>query len=118
MVKTSAKKAAKAPELKMRQQKEEKERQAGNQEPVIEFDTIPETKDQEEEAVVIKEPIDSDWLDLDQEAAKEDKAAASEDEEQKAGAAEKEPVVEPIITKDLRVRLKLFVFFLLVSGSE
>lgn len=44
-LKDSAKKAAEASALRRRHQKEE--RQAGNQEPVIDFDTVPETQDQE-----------------------------------------------------------------------
>ncbi|EFX67539.1 hypothetical protein DAPPUDRAFT_115360 [Daphnia pulex] len=75
-VKESAKNAAKASALKRRQQKEERERLAGDQEP---------------------------------EPANQDEPPASEDEGQKAGTEEEEPVVEPLIPKDLRVRLERLV---------
>ncbi|EFX64836.1 hypothetical protein DAPPUDRAFT_117809 [Daphnia pulex] len=57
-VKESAKNAAKASALKRRQQKEERERLAGDQEPVIDFDTVPEAQDREEEAVAVEEPVE------------------------------------------------------------
>jgi hypothetical protein len=38
-----------------------------------------------------------------------DEPSASEDEEQKAGTEEEEPVVEPLTPKDVRVQLELLV---------
>ncbi len=57
MVKDSAKKAAEAYALKRRRQKEERERLAGDQEPVIDFDSVPEAQDEEEEVVTVKKPV-------------------------------------------------------------
>jgi hypothetical protein len=114
-VKESAKKAAEASRLKRLQMKQEREQAAGNQEPVIEFDTEPETRDQLEEVVAVheaveepveepgQEPYASEWSELDHELANEDEQSASEDGELKAGPEEEEPVERPIITKDLRV---------------
>jgi hypothetical protein len=52
-VRELAKKATEASRFK-----EEREEAAGNQELVIEFDTVPETQDQDEEAVADKEPVE------------------------------------------------------------
>ncbi|EFX69186.1 hypothetical protein DAPPUDRAFT_113839 [Daphnia pulex] len=73
-----------------------------------------EAQDQEEEAVAVEEPVEepgqesvaSQRPELDQDPEKEDEPSASEDEEQKAGIEEEEPVVEPLTPKDLRVRLE------------
>lgn len=104
-VKNSAKKAAAAGVLKRRLQKEERERLAGDQEPVIDFDTVPEAQDQEEEVVAVEEPVEEPG----QEPADEDEPSASEDGELKAGPEEEELVERPIIKKDLRVRLERLV---------
>ncbi len=125
-MKNSAKKAAAAAVLKRRQQKEERERLAGDQEPVIDFDTVPEAQDQEEEAVAVEEPVEepveelvekpneepgqelvaSQRPELDQGPEIEDEPSASEDEEQKAGTEEEEPVVELLTPKDVTVQLE------------
>ncbi|EFX67744.1 hypothetical protein DAPPUDRAFT_115201 [Daphnia pulex] len=137
-VKESAKNAAKASALKRRQQKEEREGLAGDQEPVIDFDTLPEAQDREEEAVAVEEPVKepveepvegpveepveepvaepdeepgqelvaSQRPELDQDPEIEDEPSASEDDEQKAGTEEEEPVVEPLTPKDVTVQLE------------
>jgi hypothetical protein len=105
-LKDSAKKAAEASALKRRQQKEERERLAGDQEPVIDFDTVPEAQDQEQEVVAVEGPVEepvekpgqesvaSQRPELDQDPENDDEPSASEDGEQKAGTEEEEPVVE------------------------
>ena len=122
-VKNSAKKAAAAAVLKRQQLKEAMEREAGNKEPSIDTDTGHEAQDQEEEAVAVEEPVEepvenpveesdekpgqelvaSQRPELDQDPEIEDEPSASEDEEQKAGTEEEEPVERPIIKKDLKV---------------
>lgn len=112
-VKKSAKKAAEASRLKRMQLK--KEQEAGNQEPSIDLDTGPKAQDDEEEAVAVEEMdaseepveepgqelVDAGRPELDQEPAEED--------EHKAGTDEEDPVVEPIITKRVSVRLNRLV---------
>ena len=121
-VKNSAKKAAATAVLERRQLKEERERLAGDQEPVIDFDTVPEAQDQEEEAVAVEEPVEepvekpdeepgqelvaSQRPELDQHPEIEDEPSAPEDDEQKAGTEEEEPVVEPLTPKDVTVQLE------------
>jgi hypothetical protein len=136
-VKNSAKNAAAAAVLKMQQLKEAMEREAGNKEPSIDTDTGHEAQVQEEEAVAVEEPVKepveepfkepveepvkepvegpgqksvaSQRPELDQDPQIEDEPSASEDDEQKAGTEEEEPVERPIIKKDLKIRLERLV---------
>jgi hypothetical protein len=116
-VKNSAKNAAAAAVLKRKQLKEAKGREAGNKEPSIDTDTGHEAKNNVEELVAAEEPVEepgqelvaSQRPELDQDPEIEDEPSASEDEEQKAGTEEEEPVVEPLTPKDLRIQLERLV---------
>lgn len=114
-VKESAKKAAEASALKRRKMKEERE--AGNQEPVVDSDTRPEAREievEESDGVAGMEAAEPK-MDAVQEPGQEPVAFGRPEldqvptESSVAGTDEEEPVVEPIITKNLRVRLKRLV---------
>ncbi len=56
-----------------------------------------------------QESVASQRPELDQDPEKENETSASEDEEQKAGTEEEEPVERPIIKKFLKIRLERLV---------
>jgi len=126
-VKNSAKRAAAASALKRRLQKEEEERLAGDREPVNDIDTRPEAQDQIDEAEAVQEADaveeaeavqEADAVDVPCEESGQEPVApgrltpdqAPAESERSAGTdEEEEPVVRPVITKTLRVRLKRLV---------